>query len=135
MIAEINSVQSSGPTIVSSKRSRDEVIDIVSSKRTKANPKILDGKFFDIKTRDGDNVKATCQLCGTIRKGSVNGTGNFTKHFHDHHPEKVDEMNIYIKSKSSTVSSTMGLKQTKLNVSITLSKVIVERIVHLKVIF
>lgn len=80
--------------------------------RMKAEPKILDGTYFTIKLREGDKVKAICVFCGAVRSGSVKGTGNFTKHFNDKHPERVGELYNYIKSKSTIVQKPS--KQMKL---------------------
>lgn len=81
--------------------------------RCKAEPKILDGKYFVIKSRENDNVKATCILCGAVRSGSIKGTGNFTRHYNDKHPERKDELYKYIKSKTLIVQTSV---QPKINV-------------------
>lgn len=70
-------------------------------KRTKAIPKILDGKYFDTKLREVDRVQAICKICGNLRWGSIKGTGNFTRHINDSHRDRVEEMKKYIKQGST----------------------------------
>lgn len=78
-----------------------------SSKRTNADPKILDGTFFFIDIRNGDNVKAVCTTCGKSRSGSIKGTGNFTRHIRTEHPELNERMIQHI-TKSTNVLTSAG---------------------------
>lgn len=79
----------------------------------KTDPKILDGTYFAVKSRNGDNVKAICVLCGVVRSGSVKGTGNFTRHYSDKHAERMQDLHSYIRSKSTIVQKPS--KQLKLS--------------------
>lgn len=81
-------------------RDDDEEVNARSDamkKRTKTIPKILDGKYFVIKLREGDRVQAIYKLCGALRWGSIKGTGNFTRHINDNHKDRVEDMQKYIK--------------------------------------
>lgn len=99
-----------------SKRSRDDNSEsneiTAQNKRAKVDPKILDGKYFTIKIRNGDNVKAMCSLCGVVRSGSVKATGNFFRHIKEKHFEKFQEMSIYLSTRHSILEQ--GVVQTKL---------------------
>lgn len=75
--------------------------DNPNSKKVKVDPKILDGKYFNIKKREGDRVQAACTICGALRWGSLRGTGNFTRHIKEKHQEKQLEMYNYLKIYSS----------------------------------
>lgn len=86
------------------KRAREEEIceDIVPDKRIKATPKILDGKYFSIQSYvTNENIKAICAICNVVRSGSIIGTGNFTRHYKQNHPEKLLEMFEHITTKSN----------------------------------
>lgn len=99
-------------------RAGDEEVNDISNankKRTKIDPKILDGKYFKIKIREGDRVQAVCCLCGSLRWGSIKGTGNFTRHVNDHHGDRTKEMYNYIKQGSGTIGNdNKDLHQTTL---------------------
>lgn len=98
-----------------SKRSRDDDKENeipVANKRTRVDPKILDGKYFTPKTRTGENVRATCSLCGAVRSGSVKATGNFFRHINEKHPEYSLEVKKYLSTKPIIAEN--GLVQTKL---------------------
>lgn len=71
-----------------------------NNKRTKTEPKILDGKFFAIKIREGDKVKAICTFCGKIVSGSLTGTGNFSRHINDKHAERAQDMYNHLANRS-----------------------------------
>lgn len=100
----------------SSKRSRDdnnETSEITAqNKRARVDPKILDGKYFSIKIRNGDNVRAMCSLCGIVRSGSVTATGNFFRHIKEKHSENFQEISEYLSTRHSVLEQ--GLVQTKL---------------------
>lgn len=71
-----------------------------NGKRIKADPKILDGQFFEVVVRfNNNNVKAKCIQCGVIRSGSIMGTGNFVRHYNQKHKEILDELHNHIKPK------------------------------------
>lgn len=91
----------------SRKRNRQVLDDSVDTfveksppKRQKKCPKILDGQYFEVRTRDEKThkVSAVCKLCGTMQKGSLASTGNFLQHVKKHHSEKSDEIYQYITS-------------------------------------
>lgn len=100
----------------SSKRSREdnnEASEITAqNKKARVDPKILDGKYFTIKIRNGDNVKAMCSLCGVVRSGSVKATGNFFRHIKEKHSENFQEMSKYLSTRHSILEQ--GVVQTKL---------------------
>lgn len=77
-----------------------------ANKRIKADPKILDGTYYVVEGRDGTNVKAICMECQSAKRGSVNGTGNFTKHYRLKHPELYDKVLEHISKTSSQLSTT-----------------------------
>lgn len=57
-------------------------------------PKLLDGTFYAIVSRDGMKVVARCLKCGKERKGDISSTGNFMEHIKKSHPdikEKVEQ--------------------------------------------
>lgn len=99
------------------------------SKRTKVDPKILDGKFYTIKLRNGDKVQAICNLCGSVRSGSINGTGNFTRHINDKHSERAPEMYEYLASRTMVnVNANGKLTQSKLRSTPVISS---DKVLHL----
>lgn len=77
-----------------------------ANKRIKADPKILDGTYYVVECREGTNVKAICTKCNSAKRGSVNGTGNFTKHYRLKHPELYEKMLEHISKASSQLSTT-----------------------------
>lgn len=68
-------------------------------KRTKSLPIIYDGHFFEVKEQIGNTIKAICKICGNVRNGYENATGNLTKHFKEKHHEKYDDLMAYISKK------------------------------------
>lgn len=88
------------------------------NKRTKTDPKILDGKYFSIKLREGDKIKAICAICGKVVSGSATGTGNFTRHINDKHAERSQEMYNHLANKLIVNASKSGkLTQVRLGAS------------------
>lgn len=104
----------SDTSINTSKRRLTDSQNENKSKRAKVDPKILDGKFYTIKLRNGDKVQAICNLCGSIRSGSLSGTGNFTRHINDKHSERAEEMYEYLASRTM-VNANRKLIQSKLS--------------------
>lgn len=79
--------------------SSDNSSSTQSAKRTKTDPKILDGKYFSIKLREGNKVKAICVICGKVVSGSATGTGNFTRHINEKHAERAQQMYNHLANK------------------------------------
>lgn len=59
-------------------------------------PKIFDGKYFKIISKDGDNIKAQCMNCvNRSYSGNVHSTGNFYKHISKIHPDILNDVKTY----------------------------------------
>lgn len=102
----ISTGQSVEPT---QKRSKQKETDDTSI------PRILDGKYFQIVSRDKTSVEAKCTECQKQRKGDTKSTGNFMTHYVKEHPDLVKEIKLYKKQKNDTQTSTVpSLKQTTL---------------------
>lgn len=95
-------------------------------KKMRKEPKILDGKYFEVKSRDSNsnNISAVCKLCGIIKKGSCVGTGNFLKHIKIDHAEKSAEVYDYIKNISSKNENGFDPLQTRFAIAIPPEKVL-----------
>lgn len=76
-------------------------------------PRILDGKYFEIISRDKTNVVAKCTKCKKQRKGCTKSTGNFMQHYKLEHGDLVAEVNLYKKQKID-LNQTTSLRQTTL---------------------
>lgn len=88
------------------------------NKRTKTDPKILDGNFFSIKLREGDKIKTICCICGKLVSGSATDTGNFTRHINEKHGERAQEMYNHLVNKSAVnVSQSGKLTQVRFGAS------------------
>lgn len=81
-------------------------------------PKTCDGKFFLIlKYKAGANIDAKCKLCpdgSKVVAAATNGTGNFTRHIKNHHPEELDNFNAYIANKKAVNQLAIDRNQTKI---------------------
>lgn len=75
-------------------------------------PKLLDGKYFTITKQDGFRVEATCSRCQTIRKGDINSTGNFMTHIRRKHPDLIEAVNLYKKSKEDIIVTSVKTQKT-----------------------
>lgn len=64
-------------------------------------PKLLDGKYFEVIERNGNNVHTLCKICGIKRRGTVRSTGNFMDHIKKRHPTLIAEIEAYKKSKKN----------------------------------
>lgn len=75
-------------------------------KKKKKIPRILDGTFYVVEQhQENGQIKAKCQECGDIRKGNITSTGNFKTHYKTH-PEKLKDLEEYLKQDASTASAT-----------------------------
>lgn len=63
-------------------------------------PRILDGKYFQLLSRSGENISVRCTECNEIKKGSIKSTGNFKTHYRIKHIGLFESLNIYLKQKS-----------------------------------
>lgn len=62
-------------------------------------PRLLDGKYFSIESRNRLDIVAKCMQCGRTRKGSIKSTGNFMDHYRSFHPQLIPEIETYKKVK------------------------------------
>lgn len=85
----------------------------VPKKSKPSLPKLLDGKYFKVLTKDfspeSSSIEAQCQTCLKVRKGDYRSTGNFMEHYKSCHKELADKVNEYRKQKEDE-----SLKQTTL---------------------
>ncbi|XP_055836672.1 uncharacterized protein LOC129905263 [Episyrphus balteatus] len=84
-----------------------------------ANQKLLNGKYFQIKSRNGRLLRATCKLCDPPKhiKGVIDSSSNFVEHlkkFHGKSPlsmRKEIEKNISLKTKTTLVDESRENQQ------------------------
>lgn len=89
---------------------------VASSSRTNSSdtisiPKLLDGKYFQIVSRDGIQVKATCMQCGKMRSGQTKSTGNFMEHIRKDHPCLIDVIELYRQNTDMNVDEPQDRKR------------------------
>lgn len=97
-----------------SKRLRDN--DEESVPQNKKQPKVFDGKYFELVDWDekATNIKAVCKECKREVKGQVSSTGNFYKHYRTVHKDVYHEMKADCDRRIDKENSSSTLKQKKL---------------------
>lgn len=80
-------------------------------KKAKKYPKILDGKYYTIRTESASTIEAICTMCQEIRKGNHSSTGNFLSHYKLKHSSMLAEVKKHLKpeivEKNSSNQSTL----------------------------
>lgn len=87
-------------------------------KKAKKVPKILDGTYFSITSRnDDDHVEARCSECDEVKKGKLSSTGNYITHYRLKHKEKVEKLMQYLKKSIEEfgLNDTKTVKQAPIN--------------------
>lgn len=87
--ANTNTVEPDAITNIDAAASSSEV-------KEKKVPKLLDGKFYQIKSREGNKVVVVCTACNENIKGNLSSTGNFKSHYTRKHVSKIKELEDYL---------------------------------------
>lgn len=81
----------------------------IAKRKKLSDPKILDGTYFIVESKIGQQIVAQCVECQKPISGSQCSTGNFIKHIRRIHPQLTQKLDRYLKSKinePSTLSKT-----------------------------
>lgn len=60
-------------------------------------PRVLDGKFYEVLSENGNKIEAKCMQCFEIKKGYITSTGNFITHYKNKHPTQYISLNSHVK--------------------------------------